>query len=111
MYEYKLDNIRVVDGDTIEADIQLGLNITVRKMIRFLGVDTWEMRGKHKEKGLAAKAELEDIVEKALYLTVETKKDKTGKYGRLLGYIWAEFEDDNLSVNRYMFENHSKIRE
>ena len=58
-YEYKATLVRVVDGDTCDALIDLGFNTWVKKRIRFMGVDTWESRTRNleeKKKGLEAKA-------------------------------------------------------
>ena len=57
IYRAKLD--RVVDGDTVDALIDVGFDIWVKKRIRFMGLDAWESRTRdleEKKKGLAAKA-------------------------------------------------------
>ena len=67
-YNYSCKLIRVVDGDTCDAMIDLGFDTFVKKRIRFYGVDTWESRTKdleEKKKGLAAKAYVKDLLEKS----------------------------------------------
>ena len=91
IYRAKLD--RVVDGDTIDAMIDVGFNIWVKKRIRYKGVDTWESRTRNleeKKKGLAAKERnrelLEEISDKSGYFRL--KSFGVGKYGRVLGEIF-----------------------
>jgi micrococcal nuclease len=99
-YIYKINVTRVVDGDTIDATIDLGFDITINKRIRLHGIDAPETRtrdNKEKIKGLAAKKRLEQIVEQqdgVLYL----KSMDRGKYGRCVGVLF-EVNFDDESVN------------
>ena len=66
-YIYKAKLERVVDGDTVDALIDLGFDTCVKKRIRYMGVDAWESRTRNleeKEKGLAAKARNKELIEK-----------------------------------------------
>ena len=89
MFEYNAEVLRVVDGDTLDARIDLGFDVHVNKRIRLMGIDTWERRTRdkaEKAKGLAAKARLKEL------LKVDKNKFKlishgTGKFGRVLGDI------------------------
>ena len=89
MFEYDAEVIKIVDGDTLDARIDLGFNVHVNKRIRLHGIDTWERRTRDKAekvKGLAAKARLKEL------LKLEKNKFKlishgTGKFGRVLGDI------------------------
>ena len=82
VYRGKLE--RVVDGDTIDALIDVGFDIWIKKRIRYKGIDTWESRTKNleeKEKGLAAKAYVKDLLENSdisnlLLLTPPEKERK-----------------------------------
>ena len=63
---YSCKLVRVVDGDTCDAMIDLGFDVWVKSRIRFYGVDTWESRTRNleeKKKGLAAKAYVKDLLE------------------------------------------------
>jgi micrococcal nuclease len=89
MYRYKARLVRVVDGDTLDAMIDLGFSTWVKKRIRLAGIDAYESRTRNKvekKKGLAAKAKLKEILENCgnefslISLGV-------GKYGRCLGEI------------------------
>ena len=96
IYRGKLE--RVVDGDTIDALIDVGFDIWVKKRIRYKGIDTWESRTRdldEKKKGLAAKARnkelLKEISSKSGYFRL--KSHGVGKYGRVLGEIFIMDSD------------------
>ena len=89
-YFYRAKVVKVVDADTVDVDIDVGFNITVRKRLRFLGIDAWEVRGEEKEKGLIAKDRLIQLLEDVDYdVIVQTVMDATGKYGRVLAWVWT----------------------
>ena len=101
MYTYKAKCIRVIDGDTIDADIDLGFVITIRKRIRLSGIDTPESRTRdleEKKRGLASKDRLVEILDMGS-LVIESKD--VGKFGRVLGilHIYPENLDLPLNVN------------
>ena len=85
MYSYKIEVLRVVDADTIDARIDLGFRMYTVQRIRLAGVDAWEMRGPEKLKGRAATRALIAKLQTAGPWTVATYK--TGKFGRWLGTI------------------------
>mgnify|MGYP003131720708 CR=1 FL=1 len=92
IYRGKLE--RVVDGDTVDALIDLGFDTWVKKRIRFHGLDTWECRTRDKDekkKGLAAKARvielLTEVTDKEHFFRL--KSHGTGKYGRVLGELFV----------------------
>ena len=93
MYKYRCIIVRVVDGDTVDVDIDLGFGIWLKKQrIRLFGVDTPESRTrdkKEKKRGLASKARLKELIKEGKNeFIVETMIDKKGKYGRLLGELF-----------------------
>ena len=96
IYRAKLD--RVVDGDTVDALIDVGFDIWFKKRIRFMGLDTWESRTRdleEKKLGKLAKERtrqlLEDVSSKSGYFRV--KSHGLGKYGRVLGEIFIMDKD------------------
>jgi micrococcal nuclease len=105
MYQYKAQLIKVVDGDTIEVDFDLGFGVWLRNQrIRLYGIDTPESRTSDKEekaRGLISKAKLNEVLSNSKYLTVETEIDPEEKYGRILGRIET---DDGVNVNDWMVE-------
>ena len=112
MYEYKAKLKRVVDGDTCDAYIDLGFDVSVKKRIRFMGVDTWESRTRdleEKKKGLAAKEYTKEMLSKNEgEFTI--KSNGVGKYGRVLGELFIEGEDKSLNEllkdNGHAYEYH-----
>lgn len=88
MYEYKVYVTRVVDGDTVDVDIDLGFGVMLKKeRVRIMGIDTPESRTRDKvEKvfGLAAKNRLKELLGKTATLICK-EYDAKGKFGRILG--------------------------
>jgi micrococcal nuclease len=117
MYTYHATVDRVVDGDTVDALIDLGFDTWKKVRIRMMGMDAWESRTQNKEekkKGLAAKARLIEILEdnKNKFILVS---HGVGKYGRCLGEIYVEntYNDNpnlpEISVNKILInEGHAK---
>ena len=96
IYRAKLD--RVVDGDTVDALIDVGFDIWFKKRIRFKGVDTWESRTRNLEEkalGLKAKARTKELLEKVSskpgYFRI--KSYGLGKYGRVLADVFIMDKD------------------
>ena len=105
-YEYTAKLVRVVDGDTCDALIDLGFDTWVKKRIRFYGVDTWESRTRNleeKKKGLAAKAYVKDLLENSDEGKFVLKSYGVGKYGRVLADLFVKGHEK--SVNELLKEN------
>jgi micrococcal nuclease len=90
--QYEVKILKIVDGDTVDVDIDLGFGITLRdERVRIMGIDTPESRTSDKvEKvfGLASKDRLKELLGKdAILITTENKhgEDMKGKFGRVLG--------------------------
>ena len=114
IYRGKLE--RVVDGDTIDALIDVGFDIWIKKRIRYSGIDTWESRTRdlaEKAKGLEAKARnkelLMEISSKSGYFRL--KSHGVGKYGRVLGEIFIEdAEGKQWNINETLItEGHGYV--
>ena len=102
---YSAKVVSVYDGDTITVVLDLGCSISVRKKIRLKGINTPEVRGKERPEGLKARDYLRGLIlDKEV--VIETKKDKTGKYGRLIGTIWLE----DKNVNELLVENKYAVK-
>ena len=89
MYNYNATCIKVVDGDTIDAEIDLGFDIKVTKRIRLGGINAPESRTRNKvEKklGLAAKERLKELMEGAANC-FELESTELGKFGRVIGRL------------------------
>ena len=101
-YIYRIKSItKVVDGDTIDADIDLGFDISLTKRIRFAGIDTPESRTtnlKEKALGLESKEWLKKALEGAKDILIKTEKpDSTEKYGRIIGHLFINGQDTSLN--------------
>ena len=100
---YSCKLVRVVDGDTCDAMIDLGFDVWVKNRIRFYGVDTWESRTRDLEEkalGLAAKDRVKELCPVGSTVILRTTKDGKGKFGRILGEIFVEEQ----SVNKLLVE-------
>ena len=96
MYEYRVNVVKVIDGDTVDVDIDLGFGVWLKdERVRIMGIDTPESRTRDKiEKkfGLAAKARLKELLGKQAILKTQVNKDgedMKGKFGRILGDFQA----------------------
>ena len=94
MYEYRCKILRIVDGDTVDVDIDLGFGVWMHKQrVRLLGIDTPESRTRdlvEKQFGLASKQFVKDLMPIGSQQIIKTEKDKTGKFGRILGDFLIE---------------------
>ena len=112
MYEYKCKIVRVIDGDTIDVDIDLGFGIWIHKeRIRLMGIDTPESRTRdlqEKKAGLYAKSVVQAFLPVGSMQTLKTVSDKTGKFGRILGdfYVYDGEEDRQVLLAEYMIKHY-----
>ena len=94
MYEYSCKILRIVDGDTVDVDIDLGFGVWMHKeRVRMYGIDTPESRTSDKEEkvyGNLSKQFVKDNLPIGSMQTLVTHKDKTGKFGRILGDFLIE---------------------
>jgi len=104
LYYYLANVVSVYDGDTIRADIDLGLSTWVKnEKIRLARINAPELRGAEREAGLKARDFLRELIlEKDVML--QTIKDKKGKHGRYLAEIWLERDGEWINVNDLMVE-------
>ena len=112
MYEYRCKIIRVVDGDTVDVDIDLGFGVWLHKeRVRIYGIDTPESRTRdleEKKYGLAAKEFVKEFVRDkgGSNIVLRTLKyDAKGKFGRILGDIIV----DNVSMSDTMIKEHHAV--
>ena len=117
LYVYRARVVRVIDGDTVETEVDLGFSVKITRKLRLYGIDTPEMRGDEKERG----AEARDHLIKLCYLyalnqqggrvldspilLVKTYKDKSGKFGRMLGTLVGLEDDEPIDLNQRMVED------
>lgn len=102
--------VKVVDGDTCDVLLDVGFSTYIRKRLRFLGIDTWEVRGEEREAGLVAKERLQQLLDNADAVYVQTEMDAEGKYGRVLAWLWVENGATVTSVNeQLLLEGHGEV--
>lgn len=108
MYIYRVKKVTgVVDGDTIDVDIDLGFNISYSQRVRLAGIDTPESRTTDKfEKslGLESKEYLKTKLKDAKDIVIKTQKpDSSEKYGRILGWLYVDGAE--ISINEQMIQD------
>lgn len=113
MYEYRCKLRKVVDGDTVDIDIDLGFGVWLQdERVRLYGIDTPESRTRdleEKKYGLAAKEYVENFLNDE-WLTLKTKEyDSKGKFGRILGELWRTSSYADKSLNDYLVEKHHAV--
>ena len=112
MYEYRAKIVKVIDGDTVDVDIDLGFGIILSdERVRIMGIDTPESRTRDKvEKtfGLAAKDRLKELLGETSVLQTQINKngeDMKGKFGRILGDFVSN--DQRMITNILVEEGHA----
>ena len=111
MHEYRCKIRKIVDGDTIDVDIDLGFNTWINnERVRLYGIDTPESRTRDLEEkifGLYAKSIVEKYLPVGSNQTLVTHLDKVGKFGRILGEfkIFDIEQDRQTTINEFMIRN------
>ncbi len=109
MYEYKVEIVKVIDGDTVDVNVDLGFGVWLHKeRVRLYGIDTPESRTSdvtEKIYGLAAKEFLTKWI-KAGNVTLKTHEyDAKGKFGRILGELWY----NDININQKMIQEYHAV--
>lgn len=108
MYEYNCKVKKVVDGDTVDVVIDLGFSIHYSSRVRLYGIDTPESRTRNKDekvRGLMSKQYLIDALSKG-QVVIKTRKDKKGKFGRVLGEMYV----DDININLKLVEEFLAVK-
>ena len=110
MYEYGCKVTRVVDGDTIDVDLDLGFDIIYKCRVRLYGIDTPESRTRNKDekvRGKLAAKFLQNAISNGKNVILQTQlKDSKGKFGRVLASVVV----DGININQRMVTNHLAVR-
>ena len=113
MYEYRCKVVKIIDGDTVDVDIDLGFGVWLKKeRIRMFGIDTPESRTRdldEKKYGLMAKDYITKLLNDEGGIVLKTRKDAEGKYGRILGELWRTTDFADTSINDLMIKNHHAV--
>jgi len=101
MYTYSAKVINVVDGDTVDAEIDLGFKIKTIQRLRLIDIDTEEMNDKNPELKELAKTAKQYMIDRLLNKTVTINSYKSDSFGRYLVEIYI----DKFNVNDYLLES------
>lgn len=96
MYTYKADIVDVVNGNTVDADINLGFSVVLRQRVKLFGVDIVVSREAE------AKEKLKELL--TGNVIIETMLNKRGKYGRIMGKLFVQKDNEKIDVNQYMVD-------
>jgi micrococcal nuclease len=107
MYEYRVKKVnKIVDGDTIDVDIDLGFAVSFTQRVRLAGIDTPESRTtdlKEKALGVEVKEKIKKEIAAAKDVVIKTEKpDSSEKYGRILGWIFLD--GNTVSLNQQLID-------
>lgn len=112
MYQYKAKILKVLDGDTVDIDLDLGFNIVLaNQRVRMAGIDTPESRTADKEekiRGTLSKKKLAEKLPIGSWVTIETQKSDNNddKFGRILAIFVM---DDGTNLNQWMIDNNYAV--
>jgi micrococcal nuclease len=112
MYQYKAKILKVLDGDTVDIDLDLGFNIVLASQrVRMAGIDTPESRttnNEEKVRGQLSKKKLAEKLPVGSWVRIETQKSDSNddKFGRILAVFIME---DGTSLNQWMIDNNYAV--
>ncbi len=112
MYQYKAKILKVLDGDTVDIDLDLGFNIVLaNQRVRMAGIDTPESRttdSEEKIRGQLSKKKLAERLPVGSWVRIETQKSDSNddKFGRILAVFIME---DGTSLNQWMIDNNYAV--
>ena len=96
MYTYNATITNVVNGNTVDANIDLGFSVVLRQRVKLYGVEIIA------DKETEAKEQLKDLLKGDV--VIETMLNKRGKYGRIMGKLFVQDDNKQIDVNRYMVD-------
>jgi micrococcal nuclease len=112
MFIYRCKILKVLDGDTVEIDLDLGFNIMLaNQKVRLAGIDTPESRtsnNEEKPRGLLSKKKVQEKLPVGSWQKIQTMKPDSNddKFGRILGVFIME---DGTSLNQWMIDNNYAV--
>tara|TARA_Y100000996_G_scaffold238847_1_gene187743 strand:- start:420 stop:848 length:429 start_codon:yes stop_codon:yes gene_type:complete len=106
MYEYNVSITKVVDGDTVDVDIDLGFGMVYKKQrVRLMGIDTPESRTRDLVEKLFGKASKKHLKELLSEGNITLRSHDKGKFGRILGELFI----NDISINQKMIDDHHAV--
>jgi micrococcal nuclease len=116
LYEYSARITRVIDGDTVVADVDLGFSVQIRETFRLYGINAPEIRGRDltpadRKKGKESTEHLEHLIKLHSPICMHTIRDRRGKYGRYLAILYGKDMDGiRLDLNQQMVEDGQAVK-
>ena len=108
MYRYKVEVTRVVDGDTVDVDVDLGFGMVYKKQrVRMMGIDTPESRTRNLEEKFYGKASKANLIKILDGKDIEMVSHDKGKFGRILGELFIG--DSKYSINQQQIDEHHAV--
>lgn len=106
MYEYRATVVRVIDGDSLYLDIDVGFNLTTRQCVRLLRINAPEMRGETREAGIRSKSYLESLLPLRQQGTLIIRTEKDDSFGRYLAELLVTDGDGTVTnINQAMLDS------
>tara|TARA_B100000035_G_scaffold211473_1_gene181137 strand:+ start:1238 stop:1582 length:345 start_codon:yes stop_codon:yes gene_type:complete len=105
MYTYQCNTLRVIDGNTVDAIIDLGFNVTIRQRIKLYGVNVQDIRSNDeqvRQQAIASKTKLTELLGNEF--VCETIVNKRGKAGRVMGKIYIDNQGSKVDVNQQLID-------
>lgn len=106
MYTYQCTTIRVIDGNTVDAEIDLGFNVTIRQRIKLYGVNVADIRSNDettRNNAVASKNKLAELLGQEFIC--ETIMNKRGKAGRTMGKVYTlDYTGSKVDVNQQLID-------
>ena len=105
MYTYQCNIIRVIDGNTVDANIDLGFNVTIRQRIKLYGVNVSDIRSadeKVRQQAIASKEKLAELLGNEF--VCETLVNKRGKAGRVMGKLTIDSQGSKVDINQQLID-------
>jgi len=108
MYRYKVYVTRVVDGDTVDVDVDLGFGMVYKKQrVRMMGIDTPESRTRNLEEKFYGKASKANLIKILDGKDIQMVSHDKGKFGRILGELFIG--DSKYSINQQQIDEHHAV--
>ena len=105
MYTYQCNTIRVIDGNTVDAIIDLGFNVTIRQRIKLYGVNVQDIRSNDeqvRQQAIASKTKLTELLGNEF--VCETIVNKRGKAGRVMGKLSTNNQGSKVDINQQLID-------
>ena len=105
MYTYQCNTLRVIDGNTVDAIIDLGFNVTIRQRIKLYGVNVQDIRSndeKVRQQAIASKTKLTELLGNEF--VCETIVNKRGKAGRVMGKLTIDSQGSKVDINQQLID-------